>query len=169
MWAVAEALQLNSSSCLVNLMSPCKSQPDCCTVPQGSLTMSQPSNTQRTGLSATQRWWCPPRRWCRSMDRLLNCAQLDIHTAVHNVLENTVVLGLMQRAGWNIFLKLSQKFKIMTLVCYQGLHGCHDEDRGEIFLKISAIVMGGRSLWQLQTIKETLAAAFLSAVSLRQG
>lgn len=57
----------------------------------------------------------------------------------------------------------------MKLVCYQGLHECHNEGRGEIILKISALALGGWSLWQLQATKEMLAAAFLLALSLCPG
>lgn len=66
-------------------------------------------------------------------------------------------------------IELPEKSKMMKLLCYQDLHGCHSEGWGETFLKISALVVGGRSVWQVQVTKEMLAAAFLSTLLLHRG
>lgn len=165
---VAESSEITSSSSLVNLMYPCQPQPGCCIMPQGPLIVPWSNDTERIGLYAAQRWWCPTH----------HVVQQIICWTGHSW-TFTQLCTMFWRIQWYCdsckgydkisSLELSQNSKIKKILCYQGLHGCRDEGRGEIFLKISALVVGGRSPWQLQATKPMLAAAFLLALSLRQG
>lgn len=160
MWVVAESLQLNSCSSLVNLVCPCESQLECCIVPSGSLDRAiVQGHSENRPLCYTT--------------FLFNGLFVELGLAGHSH-SYAQCFGEYSSTGTHAkgitkYFPLNYQRSPKWWNLLSGPAWMPQWRLGWDISKDLRTCCGTRSVWQVQVTKEMLAAAFLSTLLLHRG